>query len=105
MPRMEINENIKRKIEYFPCVKCGGEKIVFNDCGYSSFNIAWGKCKDCNNEIIINPCNWNISKEEIITEWNKANNPKILREKYQEQINQLQKLIDNLPIDKKVIIN
>ena len=97
MGQIEVNENKKRKVKYFPCVKCGSENIDFGDCGYNSFNVAWGKCKDCNHEVKINPCDWDINTEKIIKFWNESNNPKILRENYQKQINELQKLIDALP--------
>ena len=97
MGQIEIKQIELKKVSYFPCVKCGSENIEFNDCGYSTFNVAWGKCKDCNNTVDIRCCDWNITTEKIIEYWNKDNNPTILREKYQNQINELQKLIDELP--------
>ena len=87
----------QKSMRYFSCVKCGSKKIEFADYGYSTFNVAWGRCKDCKNEIKISPCNSDIKKETIVSKWNDANNPKLLREKYQIQINELQKLIDALP--------
>jgi hypothetical protein len=95
----EYNTQTK-KIEFFPCVKCGSENIDFGDYGYSSFNVSWGKCLDCKSEVEISPCSWRPPKEEIIEKWNKENNPKLLREKYKKQIEGLQKLIDSLPKEK-----
>lgn len=97
MGQFKVNRNLIQEIYYHPCVKCGSENIDFNDCGYSSFNVAWGKCKDCGNEVKISPCGCDISKEDIIKTWNNSNDPKILRSKYQNQIDELQKLIDKLP--------
>lgn len=85
------------KVEYVSCIKCGSNNIVFNDYGYTSFNVAFGKCKDCKNEVILSPYLWDDKKIKIINEWNKFNDPNILREKYQTQINELQILINNLP--------
>ncbi len=92
-----VNQQQEKKIKYLPCVKCGSENIDFGDCGYSSFNVAWGKCKDCKNEVKINPCSWDISTEEIVKIWNRNNDPKILRKNYQSQIEEIQKLINALP--------
>ena len=51
----------------------------------------------CKNEVKLSPCSWNVTTEDIISSWNSENDPQILREKYQKQIDELQKLIDNLP--------
>lgn len=97
MGYIEETKQVKKKIKVLPCVKCGGEKIDIGDCGYSSFNVAWGKCLDCGNEIQISPCGCDITKAAIVKEWNNANNPKILKAKYQKQIAKLQEKIDRLP--------
>ncbi len=97
MGKIEIKTEGKKKLYYFACVKCGGENIEFADAGYSTFNVAWGKYKDCKNEVKIYPCEWNITTEKIVKYWNEENNPTKLREKYQNQISELQKLIDSLP--------
>jgi hypothetical protein len=39
------------------------------------------------------------SKKEIIKKWNESNDPKILYKNYKDQIEKLQKLIDDLNID------
>lgn len=96
MGEIEINEVSTNKIKYCPCIKCGSEKIDFDDCGYSSFNVAWGRCKDCKHEIKFN-CGWDISKRAIINYWNQGNDPVILRKKYESEIAEIQKKIDELP--------
>lgn len=97
MGYIEETKQVTKKIKVLPCVKCGSEKIDIGDCGYSSFNVAWGKCLECDNKVEISPCGWDITKAAIAKEWNKANNPKILKANYQQQISELQKKIDNLP--------
>lgn len=89
---------VEKKIKLLPCVKCGNEDIEIDDCGYSSFNVAWGKCKQCNNEIKISPCGCDISKAVIAKTWNKANNPKILKADYEAQILVLRQKINELPM-------
>lgn len=79
------------------CINCGSDDIDINDCGYSSFNVAYGKCKNCNNEVLITNCSWNISKDEIIKSWNNENDPEILKLKYENEILILQKKIKKLP--------
>ena len=101
MGHIEVKETVNRKIYFSPCIKCNSEDIDFGDCGYSSFNVAWGRCKKCKNEVKISPCGCDISKEEIIKVWNESNDPIKLKQKYEKQIEELQKLIDNLPIQNK----
>jgi hypothetical protein len=56
-----------------PCCKCGSTDIEFGDCGYTTFNVAWGKCKSCGHEVKISPCDCFITKDRIISTWNKNN--------------------------------
>ena len=97
MGNIQVNEKITRHIHYFPCIECGSNDIDFNDCGYSSFNVAWGRCKGCKNEVKIPICDYNISKEEIIEVWNKSNDPEIVRAKIEQQIIVLQSKLNALP--------
>lgn len=91
---------VKEKIEVLPCVKCGNEDIEINDCGYSSFNVAYGKCKKCKHEVKFG-CGCFIDKKTIVENWNNANNPEILKTDYESQIIELRKKIDKLPIKKQ----
>lgn len=97
MGQIKIKKLQTIEMNYLPCIKCGSDIIDFNDCGYSSFNVAWGRCAKCKHEVKISPCSWNISKEDIIIHWNNENDPKILREKYQKQIDDMIKMIEALP--------
>jgi hypothetical protein len=94
-----IIESVKtnRKIKVLPCVECGHDDIDIGDCGYSSFNVAWGRCKKCKNEVKIDSCSWDITKKQIAKAWNTANNPKLLRAKYTKAIKALQKKVKALP--------
>lgn len=74
MGQIEIKINETKKIDYYPCVKCGSDEIDFDHCGYTSFNVAWGKCRDCNNTVKISPCDWNITIVEIVEQINKVKN-------------------------------
>lgn len=97
MEYIEDKQTVVKRMEVLPCVKCGSTNIEINDCGYTTFNVEWGKCRDCDNEVKISPCACNISKVTIAKKWNESNNPKILKAEYQHQISELQKKIDNLP--------
>ena len=97
MGYIEESETIKKRTNILPCVKCCSENIEIDDCGYSTFNVAWGKCLDCKNEITISPCGCDIKKSYIAKIWNEANDPKILRDKYEKQIEDIQKKINELP--------
>lgn len=96
MGHIVINEQKNRDVHYFPCVTCGNNHIKFVDCGYSSFNIAWGKCHVCGFDITLNGVDAD-NIEKVVEAWNTANNPRLLREKYAKQIEELQILIDKLP--------
>ena len=61
---------MSKKIQ--PCVECLSTDIEIGDCGYSSFNVGWGKCRNCNNETKVQPCGC-FPKDEIIHAWNKDN--------------------------------
>lgn len=96
MGHITIEKTIKEKIEVVPCIKCKSENITVGDMGYSTFNIAFGKCKDCEHEILIDPCGYNCTKEDIIKEWNRRNDPHIMIMEYQKKINGLQFKIDEI---------
>lgn len=55
-----------------PCIKCGSKDIQIWDCGYSSFNVGGAKCKNCENEVKLDPCDC-YPKNDIIRAWNKSN--------------------------------
>jgi len=97
METLKTIKTINEKIYYHPCIKCKSDNIIFNDYGYSSFNYAFARCNNCKNEITF-PC-MDASKKEIIKKWNESNDPKILYKNYKDQIEKLQKLIDDLNID------
>ena len=88
---------VKQKTKVLPCVKCGSENIQIGDCGYTSFNVAWGKCDKCGHKVKIDPCESDISKAAIAKVWNKANNPKILKDDDETQIKVLEQKIADLP--------
>lgn len=84
------------EIKILPCVKCGSNDVELDNCGYSSFDVAWGKCLKCGNEVKISPCSF-PTKRMIAEKWNKANDPVILKSEYEKQIAELQKKISELP--------
>lgn len=97
MGRVNVEVTSKKEMHYLPCIKCKGENVDFVNPRYSSFNVAWCKCRDCGNEVKNLPCDGNDSIERLIEIWNKANDPVLLRRHYVEQIKELQRLIDELP--------
>lgn len=64
---------MNKEIDIKPCIECDGTNIDMNDCGYSSFNVAWAECQDCGHKVTIQPCSWNISKDVIAHKWNEEN--------------------------------
>ncbi len=45
---------------FAPCRKCGNKQLEANDCGYSSFNVGWVKCKKCRHKVTLD----NLSCDE-----------------------------------------
>lgn len=46
-----------------PCPKCKSEDVKIGDCGYSSFNVAWVRCKRCQLEVKVNG-------DSAVDDWN-----------------------------------
>ena len=91
-------QTVNKEIFYVPCLNCGSENIDFNDCNYSSFNMCYGRCKDCGHESSCG-CDISPSKESIIDFWNMNNdidyiikNKMITIDELQSEIKELKKL-------------
>lgn len=54
-----------------PCIKCDSTNIKIFDCGYSSFNVGGGECRDCKHKVsgAVN-INW---QSDSLRVWNTAN--------------------------------
>lgn len=76
----EITEVVTRKVEVYPCIKCGSENIEIYNCGYSSFNCAGGKCKRCGYKVETYE-DWNVKNSTLIKAWNLENDPSVLIER------------------------
>lgn len=61
-----ITEKIvtEEKIKIADCIECGSSNISLSDYGYSSFNIAYGKCNKCGNVVKFD-CGCFVTKKEI----------------------------------------
>lgn len=62
------------------CLACGSTDIQIFNCGYSSFNVAGGKCRKCNRECS-GDLSWSASDDQCISLWNRCNNPNTELEK------------------------
>ena len=98
MGKLKIINPVVEFVEFVPCIKCGSEDINFYNCGYSSFNVGGAKCRNCGNKIVINGIHWGAADSDLVPYWNAKNDPKLLRMQYQIQIDELQKLINELNI-------
>ncbi len=67
-----------------PCPKCGSKDLNAGDCGYSSFNVSWVRCKSC--QLVVK-----VNGDSAVSEWNEwVKNPiemlvKQIRQKAQQQ--------------------
>jgi hypothetical protein len=50
------------------CPKCGSDDLEVGDCGYSSFNAGWVKCRGCKFELKVYPCGC-FPEKEIRAAW------------------------------------
>lgn len=94
----EVTESVTRKVEVYPCIKCGSEDIEIYNCGYSSFNCAGGKCKKCGHKVETN-ANWDVKTSRLVKAWNEENDPDIIlehliseRDKLNEEIKEFKKI-------------
>ncbi len=107
MAFIEVNETKTRRLKVTPCIKCGCDDINLVNCGYSSFNVAFGECKNCNHRVDVG-ASWNDGDEVILKGWNHENDPvrtiKELENRKSEielEIQRIQKLTSKLdPITK-----
>lgn len=97
MGKLTIQKTIDVELEFAPCLKCGGHDIQFGDCGYSSFNIAFGHCnnKECGHKFSYS-CGVFPSKQEIINAWNKVNDIQHIIAEKNATLNALKKEISDL---------
>lgn len=102
MGTIKVTKKVTESIEYSPCIKCGSDDIRFINCGYSSFNVGSATCQKCGNKVEVRWIPWNAPDSDLIPDWNAENDPKLLRKRYVEQIEEIQKLIDNLPDNEKI---
>lgn len=93
--KVEVNETVTRKIEVYPCIKCGSENIEIYNCGYSSFNCAGGKCKRCGHTVETH-ASWDAKKSSLIKAWNKENDPSIVIERLNVERNKINNEIRRL---------
>lgn len=94
--KIKITETRTKELYVAPCIKCGSDNIIIGDCGYSSFNVAYGKCKNCCKNDISFQCDWNINKKEIIQHWNSKNDINLVIKSKEKFIKELQKEISKL---------
>lgn len=93
--KIKTTEIRTKELYVAPCIKCGSDNIIIGDCGFSSFNVAYGKCQSCKNEISF-PCVWNINKQEIIKHWNSKNDINLVIKSKEKFIKELKKEISKL---------
>jgi hypothetical protein len=53
-----------------PCRICGSTEVEFQDCGYSAFNVGYGKCSKCGHTVDAS-CGCLGAKGDLIRAWNK----------------------------------
>ena len=92
MPTLQLEEREIKKtdIYYAPCIKCGGENIVFGDAGESSFNYASGECqtKGCKHRVFMD-CDTFHKKKDIIAGWNRENDIDKIQKRKAAQVEEL----------------
>ena len=54
------------------CKECGSTDIEIGDCGYTTFNCGWAKCKKCKNDIHMQLGPF-ASHKILVNAWNREN--------------------------------
>ena len=76
-----------------PCLHCGSKKIVWDDCGYSSFNCGTAKCENCG-FILKLSCLSCSPEKEIRYAWNaQRREAKVKLIRLREEVKQLEKIL------------
>lgn len=97
MGKLIVKRRIDVELEYATCLKCGCDDVDFGDCGYSTYNVGYGKCMNekCGHTVNVN-CEYNPDKEMLIREWNKKNDITILISQKTTEMNSLKKELSEL---------
>jgi len=76
-----------------PCLHCSSRKIVWDDCGYSSFNCGEAKCENCGFILKLGSLSCSPEKE-IRNRWNAQRKEAIARLiKLRQEVEQLEKIL------------
>ena len=97
MGKLKVIRATIEYIDFVPCIKCGSEDINFYNCGYTAFNTAGAKCRNCGNKVVDVKAPANAQNHYMVPVWNEENDPNLLRAKYLAQIKDIQNLINALP--------
>ena len=88
MGKLKVNKIIEEDVYYAPCIECGCDELIFNNCGYTTFNVGSVKCKNCENKVEIKYLDTNATDADMVSFWNEKNDVNILISELEEHIDE-----------------